>query len=129
MRNPKILSRVSRSTLLGSALLLAALFGLVQVAPVQAQTTQNKIAFSRDGELWTMNGDGSGQMSLGLGPAAQAFDPTWSPDGKKIAFVVSPNSGGDSEIYRMSATDGANRTNLTNDSANNDGAPSWQPLP
>jgi Tol biopolymer transport system component len=52
----------------------------------------------------------------------------WSPDGKMIAFVQTIGLNGDSEIYRMRATDGANKVNLTNDSANNDIEPSWQPI-
>ena len=66
MRIPKIVSRASRSSLFGSALLLAALCILTQSAAVQAQTTQNKIAFSRDSQIWTMNGDGTEQTSQAL---------------------------------------------------------------
>ena len=65
-------------------------------------------------------------VNLSKTPTASGQDPTWSPDGKKIAFVTDRDSN--AEIYRMRATDGANPTNLTN-APGNDTDPSWQPLP
>ena len=52
--------------------------------------------------------------------------PDWSPDGKQIAFAS--DRGGNNEIYTMSASDGANQTNLTNNTTN-EYQPDWQPLP
>jgi dipeptidyl aminopeptidase/acylaminoacyl peptidase len=122
MCSPKILSRFSFLDLPGvvSALLLAALFLLAQNTLVQAQAIQNKIAFSREGELWTMNGDGSGQASLGLSPAMQAHDPAWSPDGKKLAFT----SGYEHPIIYVANADGTNSLQLTNGRSNQ---PAWSP--
>lgn len=40
------------------------------------------IAFSRQGEIWLMNADGSGQRLLARGGS----HPTWSPNGRTIAF-------------------------------------------
>jgi eukaryotic-like serine/threonine-protein kinase len=52
-------------------------------------------------------------------------DPDWSPDGLWLAYTSRRDSN--SEIYRMTVT-GANRTNLTNDPAE-DKYPAWQPNP
>jgi len=74
-----------------------------------------KIAFvsDRDGnaEIYTMNPDGSDPNRLTFDPRRD-FNPAWSPDGKRIAFVRfrilsgGPPSG---EIYVMNA-DGSNQT-------------------
>ena len=42
-----------------------------------------KLAFERDGTIWTMNADGSGQVSTGV----QGYSTSWSPDASRIAFV------------------------------------------
>jgi TolB protein len=57
-----------------------------------------------------MNADGSNQTNLTNDPAPDT-DPTWSPDGTKIAFISTRN--GNQDIYVMNA-DGSNQTNLTN---------------
>jgi len=46
-----------------------------------------KIAFVRDGNLWIMNSDGSEQRELTHGVQHR---PSWSPDGKEIAFSAYP---------------------------------------
>lgn len=69
-------------------------------------------------------------VNLSKNPARDLV-PTWSPDGKKVAFQSNrPASDGttDYEIWRARATDGANATNLTNNSTN-EYQPDWQPLP
>jgi WD40 repeat protein len=93
----------------------------------------NWLAFSAtrngNGDIYLLNVDaalqGSGQVAatrLTTNPASD-FDPTWSPDGTRIAFR-SQRDGND-EIYMMNA-DGTCQRNLTNDAVN-DWSPAWSP--
>ena len=89
-----------------------------------------QIAFSsnRDGnfEIYTMNDDGSDVTRL-TEDDANDFDPSWSPDGDKIAFVSFRDGPNNMEIYVMDA-DGSDETRLTEtDSGDLDREPSWSP--
>lgn len=58
-----------------------------------------------------------------------ASQPSWSPDGKKIAFVAYPGESYEEEklqIYVMNQ-DGSNKIKLTNDNLANCFCPSWSP--
>jgi Tol biopolymer transport system component len=57
------------------------------------------------------------------GGPGRNFEPSWSPDGQRIAFTS--DRDGNSEIYVMDA-DGANPTRLTINAAR-DYAPTWSP--
>ena len=97
---------------------------------------QARIAFSsiRDGnaDIYVMDADGSNLQRLTNNPRHTDYSPSWSPDGKQIAFMssrdghVDPRHGAPTyEIYVMDA-DGGNPQNLTNNPAD-DRVPSWSP--
>jgi TolB protein len=81
-----------------------------------------QIAFQVNGDIWTMNADGSDQVNLTNHPAQDAF-PAWSPDGTRITFAS--DRDGNYEIYVMDAN-GSNPVNLTNNPADESGS-AWSP--
>jgi Tol biopolymer transport system component len=98
--------------------------------------TRIAFASSRDGgafwEIYVMNADGSDQRRLttcGCGPpyAVNNWQPTFSSDGKKIAFASSRDGGTFWEIYVMNA-DGSDQRRLTTCGGGSPYAVSnWQP--
>ena len=97
---------------------------------------QARIAFvsKRDGnfEIYVMDADGVNQRRLTDNPAKD-LAPSWSPDGRRIAFISERDGHAHrripgrftSEIYVMNA-DGNNQLNLTNN-PHDDRSPSWSP--
>ena len=85
-----------------------------------------QIAFTstRDGiqEIYVMDADGKNQRRLTHHPAS-GYQPSWSPDGKKIAFT-SRRNGGNIQIFVMDS-DGQNPIRLTNEVWDQD--PDWSP--
>ena len=70
--------------------------------------------------IYVMDADGKNQTQL-TDYTLSAWDPSWSPDGQRIAF----DSARDGSIYVMDA-DGKNQTRLTDHPAT-DWNPSWSP--
>jgi Tol biopolymer transport system component len=108
---------------------IAPLPGGFQSTAVAANAFKGKIVFhsNRDGdyEIFAMNADGSGQTQLTHNETNE-FDPTWSPDGKRIAFTSFPiDFSGDGELFVMNA-DGSGLTQIT-DNAAQDFGPVWSP--
>jgi Tol biopolymer transport system component len=85
-------------------------------------TASGILAFSKDGDIWTMRPDGSSLTRLTTDPAVDRA-PSWSPDGTKIAFASKRT--GNFEIWVTDA-DGANQHEVTHDGpTHNDRSPSW----
>jgi Tol biopolymer transport system component len=71
-------------------------------------------------EVWVTNADGSGQQSL----TPRGAKPSWSPDGRRIAFVSKRD--GNAEIYAMNA-DGSGQRNLTRTPGRQERWAAWSP--
>lgn len=80
-------------------------------------------AFSRNGDIFIANADGSGMKQLTRSYAIEV-SPAWSPDGRKLAFVS--DKSGKPQIYTMNINGGGVKQ-LTFAGYNSD--PSWSSNP
>ena len=76
---------------------------------------------SGEGAIAVIDADGSGSRLVGAGQN-QAVNPTWSPDGRTIAFET--NRDRNFEIYSV-RVDGTQLRNLTNAPGGDDRMPAW----
>lgn len=98
-----------------------------------------KIAFERMSfgerdathDIYVINSDGTNLTRLTKTPIPGGSsvlnadrNPTWSPDGTKIAFES--NRDGNGEVYVMNP-DGTEQINVSNNSTSEDGSPVWSP--
>jgi len=108
---------------LALALAAAALAAATPIADAAFPGHNGKIVFSRPGEIWMINADGSGQTRLIDNPLTANPDPTFSADGRRIAFASQRD--GNYEIYVMNA-DGSDQTRLTTSPVSDD-QPAFSP--
>ena len=104
-----------------SAVVGAVLFLLVSCAPAVAAYpgTNGKIAFSRDGQIWTIDPDGTNETQLTT--VSPSYDPQWSPKGTRIAYT---RGFGTSAEVRIMDADGSNDVQVRDPWAF---SPTWSP--
>jgi uncharacterized repeat protein (TIGR01451 family) len=81
-----------------------------------------RLVFARGGQLWCINGDGSGATQLTSG--ADDESPSWSPDGTQIAFAS--GRSGNPDIWVVN-DDGTGLTDVTPGTPSTESAPDWGP--
>jgi dipeptidyl aminopeptidase/acylaminoacyl peptidase len=59
-----------------------------------------KIAFVRDGDVWSMRADGTGQHKLTVGPEVDSR-PQFDPEGRYVVFARSATAEGARDLYRV----------------------------
>lgn len=104
-------SRTRTMVALLSAILLALVAG-TKPAEATFPGVNGKIAFYNNGDVWSMNPDGTGRVQLTTNYNAED-NPAFSPDGSRIAYEFLRG------IWLMNA-DGSGKTNLINDNGTGD---------
>jgi hypothetical protein len=111
--------------------LLSTAVAMITVFPSTAHATfpgkNGRIAFVQDGEIFTMNPDGSGISQLThVGPDNAADWPAWSADGKQIVFNEFPPPDGTAQVWVMNA-DGSNQHLVLAETEFAENRPSFSP--
>jgi TolB protein len=93
--------------------------------PISLASLHGRVAFSHRDDIWVADPDGRHARRLTRGRGAE-FDPSWSPDGRQIAYRDSRRGLNlDDEIYVVDAAR-RRRRNLTR-SPSNQWSPAWSP--
>ncbi len=77
-------------------------------------------------ELVLVAVDGAFVVTLGSGLFAEAYDPAWSPNGRRILFACRESAGAVAELCVMEADGGGDVLRLTANGADAE-RPAWQP--
>ena len=113
--------RMSRVHRLVLAIALGAVIGIVPPPAHARQTPHDTIVFQHDGDIYTIQPDGSELRRLTS--SGDNRTPAWSPNGKRIAFVS--GRAGNLDVYVM-RRDGSEVVNITN-TPGNELTPDWHP--
>lgn len=94
--------------------------------PIDHATLTGRIAFSAGApnaeDVYIVSADGSGVDRVTSGPAAE-FDPSWAPDGARVAYRHQTEADWNATEIFVSGIDGMG----AHDISNNDGPPDWGP--
>lgn len=82
------------------------------------------VAFDGGFDIYSVAPDGSDRERLS-GPRSD-YEPTWSPDGTRIAFFSDRLDAAD--IWTMDASDGTDRIRVTRTKRVTEFDPDWQPV-
>jgi len=110
-------------------LLIVLICSIILISIAESQTLavfpgmNGKIAFVHDGQIYTMNGDGTDQTNIS-GNSFSDTIPRWSPDGSFIDFR-SNRDGGPWKLHIMNGDGTAQQLLFSNPLVNNDH--SWSP--
>ncbi|MCM3870552.1 MAG: hypothetical protein ND895_07665 [Pyrinomonadaceae bacterium] len=97
-------------------------------AQPQSPMPAGKIAFQSGGHIWVMNADGTSPTDLSIINGVSGFQPAFSPDGSRIAFM-NTNDAGDLGLFRIFVmnADGTSPTRLSGFSPIEDRDPAFSP--
>lgn len=99
---------------------------------VPAQATfpgkNGRIAFTMAGDVYTMNSDGADvkQLTTFAAGGNTVYLPSWSPDGRQIAFGLLPPNSTIEQLWIMNS-DGSNQHPVLNDPSFSESQPSFSP--
>ena len=98
------------------------LAGVPSGPPIDLAEISGRIAFAYDDGIWVSNADGTDRRQQ---TKDGGFDPTFSPDGRQIAYRLLL-AADDGEIWLMDS-DGGHPRDLVNDPEFSDWGPAWSP--